>query len=115
MCEQICLAFFFSLKKGVRIMSNIKQMKKSHSSPVKMLGPMFKICNHLFFKQSPLKKHIRVKTSGKLSKPKLLTNVLVFINTYIFFNILKLDLGVYINDVNNATKQYFVSLVMIYF
>ena len=56
-----------------------------------------------------------VKTSGKLSKPELLTNVLVFINKYIFFNILKLDLGVYINDVNNTIKQYFVRLVMIFF
>ena len=30
MCEKICLAFFFSLKKGAISMSNIKQKEKNY-------------------------------------------------------------------------------------
>ena len=39
MCEQIGLAFLFSLKKGVRTMSNIKHKKKITLITCKNAGP----------------------------------------------------------------------------
>ena len=53
---------------------------------------------------------MRVETFGTFRKPLLFANVLVLFNKK-----KSLELGVYINDVNNTIKQYFVSLVMIYF